>query len=202
MVGAWFLSHQVLLKLRIWGQARRGGNARTRGICFRSCLPVQPYWMRTAGNRFPAFLSGNSTQGVPVSWRTVVFCPARSVGRATPDAVHLSEEVDSRRVFDTRARHFGFEFVGSYECARLFQTLPFEEKSKVVDVSSAAENTATELAVFVPPVKGGIERRFPGHIVGDFVVDENGNHDFGGTPFTVKRCSKRRRNARAGIPED
>src|ERR1039458_9649414 len=66
MVGAWFLSHQVLLKLRIWGQARRGGNARTRGICFRSCLPVQPYWMRTAENRFPAFLSGNSTQGVPI----------------------------------------------------------------------------------------------------------------------------------------
>jgi hypothetical protein len=35
----------------------------------------------------------------------------------------------------------------------------------------------------VPPVEGGIERRFPGRIVGDFVVDENVDHDFGGTPF-------------------
>ena len=112
--------------------------------------------------------------------------PACSVGSAAPEAVHLSEEVDSRQAFDTRIRHLGFEFLGNYEGARLFQTLPFEEKCEVVDVSSAAENTATELAVFAAPVKGGIERRFPGRIIGDFVVDENGNHDFGGTPFTVK----------------
>src|ERR1035437_2920498 len=154
--------------------------------------------MRTAGNRFPACLSGNSTQEVPIRWRTVVFCPARSVGRATPDAVHLSEEVDSRRAFDTRARHFGFEFVGSCECARLFQTLPFEEKSKVVDVSSAAENTATELAVFVQPVKGGIEHRFPGRIVSDFVVDEIDDHGCGGTPFTVKTLPQTQGNSKWG----
>ena len=111
------------------------------------------------------------------------MCAARSVGSAAPDAVHFSQEIDSRRAFDTCARHFGLEFLGRYECARLFQTLPFEEKSEVVDVSSAAENTAVALAVLVSPVEGGIEHRFPGRIVGDFVVDENVDHDFGGTPF-------------------
>jgi len=110
------------------------------------------------------------------------MCAARSVGSAAPDALHLSEEVDSRRTFDTCTRHSGFEFLGSHECARLFQTLPFKEKSEVVDVSSAAENTAVALAVFAPPVVGGIEQRFPGRIVGDFVVDENVDHDFGCTP--------------------
>src|SRR5208337_101058 len=69
---------------------------------------------------------------------------------------------------------------------RLFQTLPLEEKSDVVDVSSAAENTATALAVFAPPVEGGIERGFPGRIVGDFVVDQNLDHDVGSTPFILK----------------
>ena len=112
--------------------------------------------------------------------------PARSVGRAAPDAVYLSDEIDSRLAFDTCTPHFGFEFVGSYECARLLQTLPFEEECKVVDVSSAAENTATALAVFTPKVKGGIERRFPGRIVGNLVLDENVDHDVGGTPFALK----------------
>ena len=111
------------------------------------------------------------------------MCAARSVGSAAPEAVHLSEEVDSRRTFDACTRLSGLEFLGSHECTRLFQTLPLKEKSEVVDVSSAAENTATELAVFAAPVEGGIERRLPGRIIGDFVVDENGNHDFGGTPF-------------------
>src|ERR1019366_6730537 len=100
------------------------------------------------------------------------------------DAVHLTEEIDMRRAFDARARHFGFEFLGSYEGARLLQTLPFEEKSEVIDASSAAENTATALAVLAPPVEGGIERRFPGRIVGNFVVDEKVNHD-GGRPSLV-----------------
>jgi hypothetical protein len=111
------------------------------------------------------------------------MCAARSVGSAAPDALHFSEEVDSRRTFDTCTRHSGLEFLGSYEFTRLFQTLPFKEKSEGVDVASATENTATALAVFVPPVEGGIEQRFPGRIVGDFVVDENVDHDFGGTPF-------------------
>src|ERR1035437_4153884 len=114
------------------------------------------------------------------------MCAAGSVGSAAPDALHFSEEVDSRRTFDTCTRHSGLEFLGSYEFARLFQTLPFKEKSEGVDVASAAENTAIELAVFVPPVEGGIERRFPGRIVGDFVVDENVDHDGGGTPFALK----------------
>src|ERR1035441_7855276 len=111
------------------------------------------------------------------------MCATRSVGSAAPDALHFSEEVDSRRTFDTCTRHSGLEFLGSYEFTRLFQTLPFKEKSEGVDVASATENTATALAVFVPPVEGGIEQRFPGRIVGDFVVDENVDHDFGGTPF-------------------
>src|SRR5208282_1553230 len=127
---------------------------------------------------------------------------AGSVGSAAPDAVHLSEEVDSRRTFDTRIRHSGFEFLGSYECARLFQTLPLKEKSEVVDVSSAAENTEIALAVFAPPVVGGIEHRFPGRIVGNFVVDEDVDHDFGALLSNVKRCPKCRKNARARITEE
>src|ERR1039458_1220310 len=111
------------------------------------------------------------------------MCAAGSGAAAARSSRHFSEKADSRRPFDTCIRHSGFKFLGSYEFARLFQTLPFEEKSEVVDVSSAAENTAIALAVFVPPVEGGIERRFPGRIVGDFVVDENVDHDFGGTPF-------------------
>jgi hypothetical protein len=34
------------------------------------------------------------------------------------------------------------------------------------------------------------------------VVDENVDHDFGGTPFNVQRCAKRRKNARARITGD
>jgi len=105
--------------------------------------------------------------------------PARSVGRAAPDAMHLSEEVNSRGAFDTRTGHFGFEFVGSYEGARLLQALPFEEKYKVIGVSNAAENTATALAVLSPKVEGGIKRRFPGRIVGDLMVNEKVDHDVG-----------------------
>ena len=112
--------------------------------------------------------------------------PARSVGRAASYAVHLGEEFDSRWALDTRARHFRFEFLGSNECARLFQTLPFEEKRKVVGVSSAAENTASALAVFVSPIEGGIKRRLPSRVVGYFVVDQNVDHDIGHTPFTLK----------------
>src|ERR1035437_7036304 len=85
------------------------------------------------------------------------------------------------RAFNSGARHFGFEFLRSYERARLFQNLPFEEEGDVVDASGAAENVATVLAVLAPPVEGGIERRFPGRIVGNFVVDEKVNHD-GGRP--------------------
>ena len=105
--------------------------------------------------------------------------PARSVRSAAPDAVHLSEEIDSRRAFDTRARHPGFEFVRGDECARLFQTFPFEEQGEVVDVFSAVKDTASALAIFAPPVEAGIERRLPGRIVGDFVMDENVDHDGG-----------------------
>ena len=107
------------------------------------------------------------------------ICPARSVRSAAPDAVHLSEEIDSRRAFDTRARHPGLEFVGGDECTRLFQTFPFEEKYEVVDVFSAVEDTATALAIFAPPVKAGIEYRLPGRVIGDFVMDENVDHDGG-----------------------
>lgn len=111
------------------------------------------------------------------------MCAARSVGSAAPHAVHLSEEIDSRRAFDACIRHPGLEFLGCYEFARLVQTLPFEEKSEVVDVAGAAEDTVIALAVFAPPVVGGIERRFPGRVVGNFVVNEKVDHDFGGTPF-------------------
>src|SRR4029077_17418299 len=111
------------------------------------------------------------------------ICPACSVRSATPDAVHLSEEIDSRRAFDARTRHPGFEFVGSDECTRLFQTLPFEEKGEVVDIFGAVKDTATVLAILAPPVKTGIERRLPSRIVGNFMMDENidrgsGSHCF------------------------
>ena len=159
--------------------------------------------MRSGGNRFRASQTGTLPQGIAIKGAPIVggqlgwtarvvslgdssISPARSVGRAAPDAVYLSDEIDSRLAFDTCTPHFGFEFVGSYECARLLQTLPFEEECKVVDVSSAAENTATALAVFTPKVKGGIERRFPGRIVGNLVLDENVDHDVGGTPFALK----------------
>jgi len=98
---------------------------------------------------------------------------------------------------DTRARHFRFELVGSEECARRVQALPFEEKCKVVGLFNAAENAATPLALFLPPIEVRIEHQFPGRVVGDFVVDENVDHDFRGTPFTVKRCSKPGKNASA-----
>src|ERR1700687_5799198 len=107
------------------------------------------------------------------------ICPARSVRSAASDAVHLSEEIDPWRAFDTRARHPGFEFGGGDECTRLFQTLPFEEKCEVIDVFSAVENTATVLAILAPPVKAGIEYRFPGSIVGDLMMDENVDHNGG-----------------------
>jgi len=124
--------------------------------------------------------------------------PARSVGRAAPDAVYLSEEVDSRLALDTCTRHFGFEFVGGDECARLLQTLPFEEKCKVVGVSSTAENTATALAVFASKVEGGIERRFPSCKVGDLVADEKVDHDVGGTPFALKTLLQTQEKCKGG----
>jgi hypothetical protein len=61
---------------------------------------------------------------------------------------------------------------------------------------------ATALAVLAPPLDAGIEHCFPGHIVGNFVVDKNVDHDFRAFPFTVKRCSKRRKNASAGVTEE
>ena len=108
---------------------------------------------------------------------------AGSVGSAAPDAVYLSQEVHPGWPFDARGRHFRFELVRSDEGAGRVETIPFEEKSKVVDVSSAAKNAATALAVFVPPIEVGIENRFPRHIIGDLVMDKNIDHDFLGTPF-------------------
>jgi hypothetical protein len=136
----------------------------------------------------------HSTAGIPAHSSAL---PPPSVGSAAPDALHLSQKIDSRRPLDSRARHSGLEFVGCDKGARLFQTLPFKEKIDVVDVSGAAENTTTALAVLAPPVQGGIESRLPGRIVGDFVLDENVDRGVGYPPFTLKRCSKRRKNARA-----
>ena len=125
--------------------------------------------------------------------------PASSVGGAAPDAVYFGQEFDPGRPFDTGARHLRLEFIRGDERARRVQIIPFEEKSKVVDVSGAAEDAATALAMFVPPIEIGVEHRLPKGIVGHFVVNENVDHDFRGTPFTVKRCSKRAKNARAGV---
>ena len=84
---------------------------------------------------------------------------------------------------------------------RRFQILPFEQKSKAVDISGVAINTATTLAVLAPPVEVGVERRFPSQIIGNFVVDQDMDHDFRAFPFTVKRCSKWEKNASARITE-
>jgi hypothetical protein len=92
--------------------------------------------------------------------------------------VYFSEEVDLRRALDASARHFGFQFVRRHKGAGRFQALPFEQKSKAVDIASAAINPATALAVFVPPFEVGIERRFPSQKIGNFVVDEDMDHDF------------------------
>ena len=62
-----------------------------------------------------------------------------------------------------------------------FPDFPFEEQGEVVDVFSAVKDTASALAIFAPPVEAGIERRLPGRIVGDFVMDEKVDHD-GGSP--------------------
>src|SRR5258708_40081040 len=86
------------------------------------------------------------------------ICPARSVRSAAPDAVHLREEIDSRRAFETRAGHPGLEFVGGDECTRLFQTFPFEETREGVDVFSSVEDPATALAVFAPAGTAVINR--------------------------------------------
>src|ERR1035437_3417529 len=143
--------------LRVW---------RTCGMnCSRSCT---------------LFPRATSRSRLFVETRLAASEQPQSVGSAAMDAVHLSEEIDMGRTFDARARHFGFEFLGSYEGARLLQTLPFEEKSDVVDASGAAEDMATALAALAPPVEGGIEGHFPGRKVGDFVVDEKVDHD-GGT---------------------
>src|SRR5664279_3349764 len=156
-----------------FGQCRRGGTYHKR----RCPLPV----LFAGSNSMDA----NRRKRIPSlpKWRLYRrLCPlvggqsvslARSVGGAAPYALHLGQDVDSRWAFDSRACHFGFEFLGSNERARLFQTLPFEEKCNVVYVSCAAEDMAAELAVFVPPVKGGIEHRFPSRIIGHFVVDKN-----------------------------
>src|SRR5208337_4143668 len=97
-----------------------------------------------------------------------------------------------RRAFDAGVRHFGFQFLGSYEGPRLFQALPFEENGEVVDVFSAAENTATALAVLAPPVEGGIKCCFPGRIVGDLVMDDKINHDGGRSSLLPKNLLQTR----------
>ena len=48
---------------------------------------------------------------------------------------------------------------------------------------------ATALAVLAAPVEGGIERRFPGRKVGDFVADEKVNHDGGRPPCYPKNVA-------------
>ena len=92
------------------------------------------------------------------------------------------------RAFDPRARHSRFEFLGSDERARLSQTFPFEEKRDVVYVSSAAEDTATELAVFVPPVEGGIEHRVGGYSIP--LVDSIGAGDNFVAGFLYSRLNR------------
>jgi len=111
-------------------------------------------------------------------------CPGTSIGSASPHALDLGQELDLWRAFDSRPRHFGPEFIGCNKGARRLQIFPFEEKGYFIDVSRAAENPATALAVLVPPIEVGIESRFPSHIIRDFVVNKNIDHDFLGTPFT------------------
>jgi len=180
-----------------FGVGQKERNCRNGPNRLPRCCPVHQLWMPTAGNGFPA----GKFQSIPIvglgPW--VDSDVPRSVGRTTPDAVYLSQEVDLWRPFDPGACHFRFEFIGSEEGARRVQTVPFEEKSEVVDISGAAENAATALAVLMTPIEVGIEYRFPGGVVGNFVVDENVDHDFEGTPFTVKRCSKWGKNASAGF---
>src|ERR1035437_216280 len=139
------------------------------------------------------FPRATSRSRLSVETRLAASEQPQSVGSAAVDAVHLSEEINMGRAFNPGARHFGFEFLGSYEGARLLQTLPFEEKSDVVDASGAAEDMATALAVLAPPVEGGIEGRFPGRIVGDFVVDEKVNHDGENPPLNTLKTLRQTR---------
>lgn len=119
----------------------------------------------------------------PADWN-VGF--ANLIGGTATQGVYLSQEVDSRRAFHSRPGHFGFELFRSDKCSRRFQIFPFKQKCDVIDVSGAAENSTTALAVFMPPIEVGIESRFPSHVIGDFVVDKNVDHDFSGTPFKLK----------------
>src|ERR1019366_7648617 len=156
--------------LRVW---------RTCGMnCGRSCT---------------FFPRATSRSRLSVETRLAASQEAQSVVSASVYAEHFTEEINMGRAFNSGARHFGFEFLRSYERARLFQILPFEEQGDVVDASGAAENVATVLAVLAPPVEGGIERRFPGRIVGNFVVDEKVNHDGENPPLNTLKTLRQTR---------
>src|SRR5271156_877229 len=162
--------------------------------------------MRSARNGYSVFCSEHSSQLCVRDWflknsnyvlvprasyqgiASAIPCPAQSdaplgagrgpsVGCAATYAVHLSQKVNLRRAFDSGPRHFGLEFVGGKKGSRPFQILPFEEKRDVINLSCAAENPATALALFLPPTEVGIESRLPRHIVRDLVVDKNVDHD-------------------------
>src|ERR1039458_5793059 len=136
------------------------------------------------------FPRATSRSRLSVETRLAASQQPQSVGSAAVNAVHFTEEINMGRAFNPGARHLGFEFLRSYERARLFQILPFEEQGDVVDASGAAENVATALAVLAPPVEGGIERRFPNRIVGDFVVDEKVTNDGGRPSLLPKNLQK------------
>jgi hypothetical protein len=101
-----------------------------------------------------------------------------SIGRASPDAVYFSQIVHVRLALYPRTGHLDFKFPRTDKRPSRFQTLPFKQKRKVIDVARAAKNSATALPMLVPPTQVGVEHRFPGRVIGNFVVDKNMNHNF------------------------
>src|ERR1700691_6186183 len=104
--------------------------------------------MLSAVNRLAPILAPNRV------YRKVIGCernhrsPLISIGGASPQNMHLGQEVNSRRLFNASTGHPCLEFVGGHKTARHFHALPFEEEREIIHVSSAAKDSAAALAVF------------------------------------------------------
>jgi hypothetical protein len=116
---------------------------------------------------------------------------ARSVGGAAPDAVHFGEKIDSRLALDARAPAIFALSSSEAMKARAFSRFSHSKKS-VRSLTFPALRKMRQLRspFLCRQSKAESNDRFPGRIIGDFVVDKNVDHDSRVTPFNVTRCSK------------